>query len=74
MHKRYRRDCNKTIATVNDYFAQYTTHRYFRLFRTKGTCFQNAEHAPNFEETAYLAEFNEDYEHRENGAWALAII
>ena len=23
------------------------------------------KHAPNFEETAYLAEFNEDYEHRE---------
>lgn len=50
-----------------DYFASRTTRTVILGFSThKRDIFSEMrKHASNFEETAYLAEYNEDYEHRE---------
>lgn len=50
-----------------DYFASRTTQTVILGFsKHKRDIFSEMrKHASNFEETAYLAEFNEDYEHRE---------
>lgn len=50
-----------------DYFAHSTQRTVILGFSThKRDIFSEMrKHAPNFEETAYLAEYNEDYEHRE---------
>lgn len=50
-----------------DYFAHSTQRTVIIGFsKHKRDIFSEMrKHAPNFEETAYLAEFNEDYEHRE---------
>lgn len=50
-----------------DYFASSTQRTVIIGFsKHKRDIFSEMrKHAPNFEETAYLAEFNEDYEHRE---------
>ena len=51
----------------SDYFASRTTRTVILGFSThKRDIFSEMrKHASNFEETAYLAEYNEDYEHRE---------
>ena len=50
-----------------DYFASSTQRTVILGFsKHKRDIFSEMrKHAPNFEETAYLAEYNEDYEHRE---------
>lgn len=50
-----------------DYFAHSTQRTVILGFsKHKRDLFSEMrKHAPNFEETAYLAEYNEDYEHRE---------
>jgi len=50
-----------------DYFAHTTQRTVILGFsKHKRDIFSEMrKHAPNFEETAYLAEYNEDYEHRE---------
>lgn len=50
-----------------DYFSSSTQRTVILGFSThKRDIFSEMrKHAPNFEETAYLAEYNEDYEHRE---------
>ena len=50
-----------------DYFASRTTRTVILGFSThKRDIFSEMrKHASNFEETVYLAEYNEDYEHRE---------
>ena len=50
-----------------DYFASSTQRTVILGFSThKRDIFSEMrKHAPNFEETAYLSEFNQDYEHRE---------
>ena len=53
--------------SYTDYYA-YSTQRtvIIGFSKHKRDLFSEMrKHAPNFEETAYLAEFNEDYEHRE---------
>lgn len=54
-----------------DYFAHSTQRTVILGFsKHKRDLFSEMrKHAPNFEETAYLAEFNEDYEHREK--WSM---
>lgn len=52
---------------MTDYYAHSTKRTVIIGFsKHKRDLFSEMrKHAPNFEETAYLAEFNEDYEHRE---------
>lgn len=52
---------------MTDYYAHSTQRTVIIGFsKHKRDLFSEMrKHAPNFEETAYLAEFNEDYEHRE---------
>ncbi len=53
--------------TMTDYYAHSVQRTVILGFsKHKRDLFSEMrKHAPNFEETAYLAEFNEDYEHRE---------
>jgi hypothetical protein len=57
--------------TMTDYYAHSTQRTVILGFsKHKRDLFSEMrKHAPNFEETAYLAEFNEDYEHREK--WSM---
>jgi hypothetical protein len=50
-----------------DYYASSVQRTVILGFSThkRDIFYEMRKHAPNFEETAYLAEFNEDYEHRE---------
>ena len=50
-----------------DYYASSVQRTVILGFSThkRDICAEMRKHAPNFEGTAYLAEFNEDYEHRE---------
>ena len=53
--------------SMTDYYASSTQRTVILGFskHKRDIFFEMRKHASNFEETAYLAEFNEDYEHRE---------
>jgi hypothetical protein len=57
--------------TMTDYYAHSTQRTVIIGFsKHKRDLFSEMrKHTPNFEETAYLSEFNEDYEHREK--WSM---
>jgi hypothetical protein len=57
--------------TMTDYYAHSVQRTVIiGFFKHKRDLFSEMwKHAPNFEETAYLSEFNEDYEHREK--WSM---